>query len=149
VILGIWKLLGAAALLAPRRPLLKEWAYAGAFFVFTGALVSDAVKNYGYGEIALLIFLIPLTVVSWALRPASRRTPRAGDRSAVALRAGKKVSFSLPLTEQIFELFANDRACGGLPLVVRRVILKWNLVQRVPPRERGLCRCSGITQRIS
>jgi len=90
VILGIWKLLGAAALLAPRRPLLKEWAYAGAFFVFTGALVSDAVKSYGYGEIALLIFLIPLTVVSWALRPASRRTPRAGDRSAVALRAGKK-----------------------------------------------------------
>jgi len=76
VILGIWKLLGTAALLAPRRPLLKEWAYAGAFFVWTGALASDAYKNFGYGEIALLIILIPLTIVSWVLRPADRRTPR-------------------------------------------------------------------------
>ena len=29
VLLGSWKVLGAVALLAPRRPLLKEWAYAG------------------------------------------------------------------------------------------------------------------------
>src|SRR5262249_20216038 len=28
-ILGIWKVLGTVALLAPRFPLLKEWAYAG------------------------------------------------------------------------------------------------------------------------
>ena len=75
VILGIWKLLGAIALLAPRRALLKEWAYAGAFFVWTGALFSDVYKNYAYPEILLLIILIPLTIASWALRPASRRTP--------------------------------------------------------------------------
>lgn len=31
-ILGGWKILGAAVLLAPRLPRLKEWAYAGAFF---------------------------------------------------------------------------------------------------------------------
>ena len=31
-ILGVWKILGGVALLAPRTPRLKEWAYAGAFF---------------------------------------------------------------------------------------------------------------------
>jgi hypothetical protein len=40
VLLGSWKVLGAAALLVPRRALLKEWAYAGAFFTYTGAIVS-------------------------------------------------------------------------------------------------------------
>jgi hypothetical protein len=36
VLLGAWKVLGAVALLLPCRPLLKEWAYAGIFFVYTG-----------------------------------------------------------------------------------------------------------------
>jgi uncharacterized membrane protein YphA (DoxX/SURF4 family) len=36
VLLGCWKVLGAVALLVPRRPLLKEWAYAGTFFVTPG-----------------------------------------------------------------------------------------------------------------
>jgi hypothetical protein len=36
VLLGVWKVLGAVALLVPRRALLKEWAYAGAFFSYTG-----------------------------------------------------------------------------------------------------------------
>ena len=31
-ILGIWKILGVVALLIPKFPLLKEWAYAGFFF---------------------------------------------------------------------------------------------------------------------
>ena len=31
-ILGIWKLLGVIAILLPKTPLLKEWAYAGFFF---------------------------------------------------------------------------------------------------------------------
>ena len=39
-ILGVWKVLAAAALLVPRRPLLKEWAYAGCFFAFKGAAAS-------------------------------------------------------------------------------------------------------------
>src|SRR5215470_1318321 len=37
VILGFWKVLGAIAILAPRFPRLKEWAYAGIFFNMTGA----------------------------------------------------------------------------------------------------------------
>ena len=39
-ILGVAKLLGVAALLAPRYPLLKEWAYAGFAFDLLGALAS-------------------------------------------------------------------------------------------------------------
>lgn len=74
VLLGTWKVLGAAALLVPRRALLKEWAYAGVFFTDTGAIVSHLATGYGLGEIWLLAMLAALTVLSWALRPPSRRT---------------------------------------------------------------------------
>jgi hypothetical protein len=73
VLLGTWKVLGAVALLVPRRPLLKEWAYAGAFFTYTGAIVSHLTTGYALNELPLLTVLTALTVLSWALRPASRR----------------------------------------------------------------------------
>jgi DoxX-like family len=76
VLLGTWKVLGAVALLVPRRPLLKEWAYAGAFFTYTGAIVSHLSTGYALGELWLLAVLTALTVLSWALRPPSRRTSR-------------------------------------------------------------------------
>jgi hypothetical protein len=74
VLLGTWKVLGAAALLVPRHALLKEWAYAGAFFSYTGAIVSHLTTGYDLGEVGLLVVLTALTAVSWALRPPSRRT---------------------------------------------------------------------------
>jgi uncharacterized membrane protein YphA (DoxX/SURF4 family) len=37
-ILGIWKILGVIAILVPKFPLLKEWAYAGFFFAMSGAV---------------------------------------------------------------------------------------------------------------
>jgi len=40
LILGVWKLPGAAALLVPRFPRLKEWTYAGLVFNMTGAAAS-------------------------------------------------------------------------------------------------------------
>ena len=74
-ILGFWKVLGAIAILAPRFPLLKEWAYAGIFFDLTGAAASCAAVGgygaYGFHVIAPLV-LTGITVASWALRPASR-----------------------------------------------------------------------------
>jgi hypothetical protein len=73
VLLGTWKVLAAAALLVPRRPLLKEWAYAGAFFTYTGAIVSHLDTGYALGEVMLLAVLTVLTAASWALRPPSRR----------------------------------------------------------------------------
>ena len=73
VLLGTWKVLAAAALLVPRRPLLKEWAYAGAFFTYTGAMISHLATGYGLPEVAVLGVMTALTVTSWALRPATRR----------------------------------------------------------------------------
>jgi hypothetical protein len=73
VLLGTWKILGAVALVIPRRPVLKEWAYAGAFFTYTGAMVSHLTTGYALGEVGLLAVLTVLTMLSWALRPASRR----------------------------------------------------------------------------
>jgi uncharacterized membrane protein YphA (DoxX/SURF4 family) len=74
-ILGVWKVLGAIAILVPRFPRLKEWAYAGIFFDLTGAAVSCAAAGgygaYGFHVIAPLI-LTGFTVASWALRPESR-----------------------------------------------------------------------------
>jgi hypothetical protein len=74
VLLGSWKVLGAVVLLIPRRPLLKEWAYAGAFFTYSGAIISHLTTGYARTELPLLTVLTILTVVSWALRPPSRRT---------------------------------------------------------------------------
>ena len=75
-ILGIWKVLGAIAILVPRFPRLKEWAYAGIFFDLTGAAASCAAVG-GYGAYAFHV-IAPLiitgfTVASWALRPESRK----------------------------------------------------------------------------
>jgi hypothetical protein len=75
-ILGCWKVLGAIAILVPRFPLLKEWAYAGIFFDLTGAAASCALVGgygaYGFHVIAPLI-ITGFCVASWALRPESRR----------------------------------------------------------------------------
>lgn len=72
-ILGVWKILGVLAILAPRLPLLKEWAYAGFFFVSTGALVSHITMGDPFGEIFPSVLLLILTIVSWYLRPESRK----------------------------------------------------------------------------
>ena len=74
-ILGFWKFLGALAILVPRFPRLKEWAYAGIFFDLTGAAASVAfVGGYGaYGfHIVAPLIIAGFTVASWALRPPSR-----------------------------------------------------------------------------
>ena len=88
VLLGVWKVLGAIALIIPGRPLLKEWAYAGAFFTYSGAIVSHITTGYALGELSLAAPLAALTILSWALRPASRRTSRQEPAApAVPVRA--------------------------------------------------------------
>ncbi|HKV37632.1 MAG TPA: DoxX family protein [Blastocatellia bacterium] len=74
-ILGIWKVLGAIAIVLPRYPRIKEWAYAGIFFDLTGAAVSHAAAGdsgaYAW-HVLVALGLTGLAVASWALRPESR-----------------------------------------------------------------------------
>lgn len=72
-IIGAWKILGVIAILIPRFPLLKEWAYAGFFFVMSGALVSHLAMGDTIMEIYPSLTLLVLTVVSWYFRPADRK----------------------------------------------------------------------------
>ena len=72
VLLGIWKTLGAATILAPRLPRLKEWAYAGIVFDLTGAAVSHAASGSTAGNVVGPTLFALLALASWALRPPSR-----------------------------------------------------------------------------
>ena len=83
-IIGVCKMLGAVAIVVPRFPRLKEWAYAGLVFNMTGAFVSWLVVTVidgvpipaGFGSpmfhVINALHLLVLIVISWALRPASR-----------------------------------------------------------------------------
>ena len=72
-ILGIWKLLGAVVLLIPKYPLLKEWAYAGVFFLLSGALFSHIAVDHPMMELFPSVLLLVLTSLSWYFRPAERK----------------------------------------------------------------------------
>ena len=74
-IIGAWKVLGVIAVLVPKFALLKEWAYAGFFFLTTGAIISHMVR----GEVKDIfgpLLLVVLTIVSWYFRPPARRVPQ-------------------------------------------------------------------------
>jgi hypothetical protein len=72
-ILGVWKIPCAIVLFLPGFLRLKEWAYAGAIFNYTGAAASHFLAGY-HGWIGPLV-LAGFTLVSWALRPPARRLP--------------------------------------------------------------------------
>lgn len=73
MILGVWKLLGAIALAVPGQARLKEWAYAGFFFDFTGAAASHALNGDAAQMIAPPMVLLAVLIGSYKLRPAGRR----------------------------------------------------------------------------
>ncbi|MCR8630464.1 DoxX family protein [Paenibacillus radicis (ex Xue et al. 2023)] len=72
-ILGLWKLLGVIAIVIPRLPRLKEWAYAGFFFELTGAAASHAFSGDSLALISQPVVFLALVIASWALRPPSRK----------------------------------------------------------------------------
>ena len=72
-LLGIWKILGVAAILIPKNPLVKEWAYAGFFFVMSGAIFSHIASGDTMIEIFPSLLLLALTVISWFFRPVDRK----------------------------------------------------------------------------
>lgn len=72
-ILGVWKIVGVIAVLIPKFPLLKEWAYAGFIFVLTGAMFSHIAVGDAVMTIFPALLLLLLTVVSGYFRPADRK----------------------------------------------------------------------------
>jgi uncharacterized membrane protein YphA (DoxX/SURF4 family) len=74
-LIGVWKILGVVALLIPKFPLLKEWAYAGFFFAMTGAAFSHLALGDPLGEIFPSLLLLILILVSWYFRPADKKIP--------------------------------------------------------------------------
>lgn len=73
VVMGIWKLPCAVVLLMPGVRRMKEWAYAGAFFTYSGAAVLHLSVGDGAGGWAGPVLYALFTVGSWILQPPSRR----------------------------------------------------------------------------
>ena len=72
-LLGVWKITGVIAVLIPKFPVLKEWAYAGFFFTMSGAVFSHIAAGDPVNEIFPPLLLLVLTIVSWYFRPADRK----------------------------------------------------------------------------
>jgi uncharacterized membrane protein YphA (DoxX/SURF4 family) len=72
-IIGIWKILGSIAVLVPGQALVKEWAYAGFFFLMSGAVISHLMIGEPLNSILPALLLLALTLLSWYFRPAGRK----------------------------------------------------------------------------
>ncbi|WP_063127204.1 DoxX family protein [Nocardia fusca] len=87
-VLGAWQVGAAVAIIVPGLPLIKEWAYAGAFLLWSGAVVShmavgDGLESLTSWGVALMFAIC--AIASWLLRPADRRLPQTRlprDRTA-------------------------------------------------------------------
>jgi uncharacterized membrane protein YphA (DoxX/SURF4 family) len=91
-ILGAWKVLGGIAILIPRAPRLKEWAYAGIAFNLTGAAFSHAAVNDPTSKVIVPLVLLAIAAASWALRPSSRKLatlPRKTGLSTIEVRQAR------------------------------------------------------------
>lgn len=82
-ILGFWKVAGVVALLIPKTPWLKEWAYAGFFFNLTGASYSHLMVNDPIPQPIIPLVILSFAIISWYLRPASRRLTKAAPLAEV------------------------------------------------------------------
>lgn len=82
IIIGVAKPLGVILVLAPGLPRLKEWAYAGLIIDLVGASASHAFVGDPIANTVVPILIGALGMVSWYLRPASRRLPSRADLSA-------------------------------------------------------------------
>jgi hypothetical protein len=72
-ILGVYKILGVVAVLIPRFPLVKEWAYAGFFFMMSGAVLTHIAAGNSISEMFPSLLLLILILVSWYFRPSDRK----------------------------------------------------------------------------
>jgi len=72
-IIGAWKILGVITILIPGVRILKEWAYAGFFFVMSGAVISHLAMGETIREIYPSLTLLIFTVISWYFRLTDRK----------------------------------------------------------------------------
>lgn len=72
-IIGTWKIIGVVVILIPKYELVKEWAYAGFFFVMTGAAISHIIVGQPFVEAMPALVLLVAIIVSWYFRPADRK----------------------------------------------------------------------------
>jgi hypothetical protein len=72
-LLGTWKILAVIALLIPKYPLIKEWAYAGLGFTMIGAFVSHMAIGDAFSDMFGSILTFALVVLSWYFRPTDRK----------------------------------------------------------------------------
>jgi DoxX-like protein len=84
-ILGVWKLLGALAIVVPGLPRLKEWAYAGMIFDLSSAAISRTVAGNDPVKILPPLLVAVIVILSWRLRPIGRAwrmaSPAYGEQS--------------------------------------------------------------------
>jgi uncharacterized membrane protein YphA (DoxX/SURF4 family) len=115
-ILGVWYALAGLALLAPRLPRLKEWAYAGLVFNYTGAAASHLAAGDGASALVAPIIFTVLTVVSWALRPPSRRelAPNKAFFAVVGFPRSAVIAYWVTTA-----LVASELAVGGVWDILR------------------------------
>ena len=92
MIIGVWKILGVIAILVPKFPLLKEWTYAGFFFLMSGAVISHLVIGDAAKELFGPMLLIILSVVSWYFRPSDRKIPALATGSVSVNQLNKSMA---------------------------------------------------------
>lgn len=71
--IGVWKIAGVVAVLAPKLPIIKEWAYAGFFFTMSGAAASHIILDHSADKVFPPLLLLALTILSWYFRPENRK----------------------------------------------------------------------------
>lgn len=72
-IIGTWKIFGVTVILIPKFKLIKEWAYAGFFFVLSGAALTHIIKDGRFSDVIKPLFFLILTIISWYFRPIGRK----------------------------------------------------------------------------
>lgn len=103
-VLGTWQAGAAVAIIAPGLPLLKEWAYAGAFFLWSGAVVSHLSVGDGLQSWGVPLMFGACAIASWVLRPADRRLPQTRLRRHRLADAGEGGARSPEIRSHAWEI---------------------------------------------
>src|SRR5215831_13663339 len=88
LIIGVWKLPCAVTLFVPRFPRLKEWAYAGAIFNYTGAAASHFLVGDGPNKWMVPFIFAVITLASGCVDRSARRDRGVPGRCALDAAEG-------------------------------------------------------------